>query len=64
MKTLSIQFMIGLICFVLVRSIRAPLSYVFGGSFIIVSTVISVKELNKRTELFALIKKVGKNRIS
>lgn len=63
-KIFTIQVIIGILCFLTVIMISAPYSYLVGFTLIIVSTLYSLKELDKRIglkALFPFINKISKN---
>jgi O-antigen/teichoic acid export membrane protein len=51
----GIQFVIGLLCFVSSRFINPPYIYIWGSILIIISSLYSLRELNKRLRLIPLI---------
>jgi O-antigen/teichoic acid export membrane protein len=50
-KLFIIQFLLGLFCFLTAKNINAPLSYIIGTIFIAISTILSLKELDKRINI-------------
>jgi hypothetical protein len=50
-----IQFLIGILCFAGNRLISAPYIYLFGSVLVLISTLYSFRELNKRLNLIPLI---------
>jgi O-antigen/teichoic acid export membrane protein len=50
-----IQFLIGILCFAGNRLISAPYIYLFGSVLVLISTLFSFRELNKRLNLIPLI---------
>jgi O-antigen/teichoic acid export membrane protein len=53
-KIFGIQFSLGLLCFFTVKFIVVPFSYFIGVIFILISTINSLKELDKRIGLKAV----------
>lgn len=51
----GIQFLIGVLCFVSSRYINPPYIYIWGSILIIISSLYSLRELNKRLRLIPLI---------
>jgi O-antigen/teichoic acid export membrane protein len=51
----AIQFLIGVLCFISSRFINPPYIYLWGSILIIISTLYSIRELNKRLRLIPLI---------
>jgi O-antigen/teichoic acid export membrane protein len=49
------QFLLGLLCFVIMRSISSPWTYILGSFLIIISTFYSFRELEKRIGLKEVI---------
>jgi O-antigen/teichoic acid export membrane protein len=59
----SIQFLIGILCFLSSRLLTSPYMYIGGSILIILSGYYSLRELNKRLNLIPLIlEKFGKNK--
>lgn len=50
-KIFGIQFLLGLICFLVVRYIQSSYSYIIGTVIIILSSAYSLRELDKRMDL-------------
>jgi O-antigen/teichoic acid export membrane protein len=50
-KIFSVQLLIAIMCFLTIKMISAPYSYLIGSLLIIVSTLYSLKELDKRIGL-------------
>ena len=57
---MSIQLILGIACFLVVKFLGNPWSYFVGSLFIVFSLVYSVYELNKRLDLKGLINKFTK----
>ena len=53
-RLFSIQLLFGLVCFIIIRYVPAPWSYVPGGLMIACSTALSLIELDKRLGLKAI----------
>lgn len=64
LKIFGIQFLLGVLCFVLSRLIDPPQLYFWGSFIILISGYYSFRELNQRLQLVTLLKeKFGKNKI-
>jgi O-antigen/teichoic acid export membrane protein len=60
-KIFSIQFVIGLVCFASIRMFHPPYVYFWGSFLILVSSLYSFRELNKRLKLIPYImEKLGR----
>lgn len=60
-KIFSIQFVLGFICFVSIKMFHPPYVYFWGSFLILISSLYSFRELNKRLKLMQLIKeKLGR----
>lgn len=60
-KVSGLQFLLGLICFVVITSLNSPWSFIIGSFFIIISLLHSFRELNKRISLVSIIRRqIGK----
>jgi len=57
-KVAGFQFLLGLLCFALMRSLNSPWTYILGSVLIVISVLFSLKELDKRMELRALLRRV------
>lgn len=55
-RIFGIQFILGLACFLTSRFLSDPYIYIVGAVLILISSVCSFRELNKRLKLIALIK--------
>jgi O-antigen/teichoic acid export membrane protein len=62
-RIFSIQFLIGILCFMSSRLLTTPFMYIGGSILIVFSGYYSLRELNKRLNLITLIlEKFGKNK--
>jgi hypothetical protein len=50
-QIISVQLLIAIGCFLIVKLIIAPYSYLIGSVFVVASIVFSLYELNKRLDL-------------
>lgn len=55
-KIMTIQFILGIACFLIVKFTESPWSYFLGSVFIVLSLIYSIYELDKRLGLQGLIK--------
>ena len=51
LRLFTIQLLFGLLCFITIRFLPTPWSFIPGGIIIIFSTLLSFKEMNKRLDL-------------
>jgi O-antigen/teichoic acid export membrane protein len=56
-KIFGIQFLIGISCFILMKLVEAPYSYFLGIFFILLSSLYSIKELDKRMDIKSILTK-------
>jgi hypothetical protein len=54
-KIFFIQFLLGILCFMISRILASPFIYIVGSLLIIISGYYSLRELNKRLKLIPLI---------
>ena len=55
-KTFGIQFLLGLLCFTVIKFLHSPLTYLFGIILVGFSSWFSLRELNKRMHLRELLR--------
>lgn len=56
-KVAGLQFLLGLLCFAIMRSLSSPWTYILGSVLILISVLFSFNELDKRMELRALLRR-------
>lgn len=56
-KVAGFQFLLGLLCFAIMRSLSSPWSHILGSVIIAISVMFSFRELDKRMELRTLIRR-------
>lgn len=55
-RVAGLQLLLGLLCFGVMKALKAPWTYIAGTSLILVSIIFSFRELDKRMEIKALIR--------
>lgn len=55
-RIFTIQFIIGILCFLSVKLLRTPYVYISGSVLILLSSYYSLRELNRRMELIPVLK--------
>lgn len=58
LKIFAIQFLLGIICFVSIQVFKSPYTYLIGIPLILISTIFSYKELDKRIGILSVIQRV------
>jgi len=62
-KVAGFQFLLGLLCFAIVRLLSSPWTYILGSALIVISVLFSFRELDKRMELLVLLRrKIDENK--
>ena len=55
-KVAGIQLLLGIICFLVVRTLESPWTYIMGSVLVILSSLFSIRELEKRIGILEIVK--------